>query len=84
MAKNTKRKHKILLVTWLDAESIDGWTEGDQIDHEIAPVVSIGFLLKEDPESITLALNHDTKNDSYSCIMKIPAGMIVNRKIVRA
>ena len=72
------------MVTWLDAESIDSWTEGHEIDHTIAPVMSIGWVLNDSFEGLTLALNHDTKNDSYSCIMKIPRGMIVTEKVIKA
>lgn len=84
MAKNSKRKHKIVLIEWNDAESIDAWTFENELDHEIAPAESVGWLLNESNESVTLALNHDIKNGSYSCIMKIPKGMIVSRKILRA
>jgi hypothetical protein len=84
MEKSTKPKHKVLFVTWNDAESIDAWTDAVEIDHDPAVIHSIGLLLKEDKDSITLALNHDTKNDTYSCIMKIPKGMIVSRKFLRS
>jgi hypothetical protein len=84
MAKNIKRKYDIAIVEWLDAESIDEWTENVLIDHSVAKVVSIGFLLKSDKQGVTLALNHDTKNDAHSCIMKIPNGMIVSKRVFKS
>jgi len=84
MEKSTRSKYKMALVEWQDAESVDDWTSEDEIDHSIAPVFSVGWLLKEDFEAITLALNHDRKNDSFSCIMKIPTGMVISKKILKS
>lgn len=72
----------IYLIHWNDAESIDDWTELSQIDHEAALIKSIGWLINENKKTVTLALNHDTKNGSYSCLIKIPKGMIsLKRKV---
>lgn len=76
-------EHPIVLVVWNDAESIDGWTEGHLLDCGVTVVHSVGFLLTEDSEAVTLALNHDTKNKSYSCVIKIPNGMIIEQRIIK-
>lgn len=76
-------EHPIVLIRWTDAESIDGWTEGHLLDCGVAEIHSVGFLLQEDSQAVTLALNHDTKNRSYSCVMKIPIGMIIEQRIVK-
>lgn len=77
------KKHPIVQIVWTDAESIDSWTEGHALDHKITEVYSVGYLINSDKEAVTLALNHDVKNDSYSCIMKIPMGMITQKKTLR-
>lgn len=77
------KKHPIVYIVWHDAESIDSWTEGHLVDTGIAVVNSVGFLINSDKEAITLALNHDIKNNSYSCIIKIPNGMIISKKTLR-
>lgn len=84
MAKNTKFKNKLVLVEWLDAESIDEWTSEELVDHSTAKILSAGWMIKEGKDSISLALNHDTKNGSYSCIMKIPAGMVQKIKLLKS
>lgn len=84
MANSTKLKHHCYLVEWIDAESIDEWTFNADVDHSIAPVKSIGWLIFESHESVTLALNWDTKNEAYSCMMKIPRGMIVKIKKLKS
>lgn len=81
--KRISLEHPIVLIVWNDAESIDDWTEGHLLDCGVTEVHSVGFLLSEDPEAVTLALNHDTKNKSYSCVMKIPIGMILEQRIIK-
>jgi len=88
MGRNSKPKalkpsHPIVLVEWVDAESIDAWTSLDDVDHDIAPCLSVGFMVSKTKASVTLVLNHDQKNDNASCIMKIPTGMIVRMKILK-
>jgi len=75
--------NKMVLIEWIDAESEDSWTFSPDIDHGCALIKSVGWLLKESKKSVTIALNHDTKNDSWSCIMKIPTGMIKTKKIIK-
>lgn len=76
MAKNTKVSHPIVLVLWNDAESIDAWTHSSEVDCGTTTVESVGFLINEDEKALTLALNYDSGNDCYSCIIKVPTGMI--------
>ena len=69
---------KAVFVEWMDAESIDAWTSLSEVDHTLAAVHTIGYLIAETEDSITVASNLDTKNESASCIMKIPMGMIID------
>lgn len=75
--------YKIILIEWYDAESCDDWTPTSDIDHGVALVKSIGWLINENKKTVTLALNYDTKNEAHSCIMKVPKGMIKSKKIIR-
>ena len=72
----------MVFVVWIDAESIDEWTERHEIDAIEPEVHSAGFLVSEDKNLLTIAVNHDTKNDSFSCIIKIPQGMIRFKKFI--
>lgn len=74
---------KAVLIEWLDAESIDDWTPAPEIDHTVATVYTVGWLVAESLETVTVALNHDKKNEAHSCIMKIPKGMIVQMRVVK-
>ena len=78
MSKN----HRVDIIEWLDAVSVDAWTDREEIEHQAQPIVSIGILVEENDEVVTLALNHDTARDAYSCIMCIPKGMITRRRVV--
>lgn len=75
--------NKIVLIEWNDAESLDSWTPTNEIDHGAALVKSVGWLLNDGKKTVTLALNHDTKNGAYSCIIKIPKGMIKSKRIIK-
>jgi hypothetical protein len=75
--------NKMVLIEWKDAESADSWTPANEIDHDYALIKSVGWLINENKKTVTLALNHDTKNEAYSCILKIPKGMIKSRKIIK-
>lgn len=75
--------NKIVLIEWIDAESIDEWTYSPDIDHGCALIKTVGWLLKESKKSVTIALNHDTKNESWSCLIKIPTGMIKSKKVIK-
>lgn len=70
----------LLFVKWLDAFSIDDWTHAD--DAKIVPceIHSAGICIEHTVSHLTLALNHDTFNQNYSCLMTIPTGMITHIK----
>lgn len=72
----------MILIEWTDAESIDEWTQKSEIDHGSALIKSVGWILNENKKTVTLALNYDTKNDAYSCIIKLPIKMITKRSIL--
>lgn len=84
MGNSTKRKFKLVIIEWMDAESVDAWTDISGVDKSITPIESAGWLLHEDEDSYILALNHDINNEKCSCIMKIPRGMVVSKKIVKS
>jgi len=67
----------LVAVEWIDACSLDEWTEKGEIDLDPAPILSVGIVLAHTDEAIKLALNHDPVNDSFSCLMAIGKGMIV-------
>lgn len=73
-------KEKLIYVIWNDAVSVDAWTDISEITPELAEIHSVGFLVCENKEVLTIALNVDTTNLSASCIMNIPKKWIRFRK----
>lgn len=66
-----------VFVKWLDAFSVDDWTPNDECS-EIKPceIKSVGIVVENCSSHLTLALNFDTVNSNFSCILTIPRGMI--------
>ena len=74
---------KYTFVKWIDAMSVDAWTERDQATPELGEIHSIGIIIAENSKVLTLALNCDITNDSFSCIMHIPKCCIFYRSSVK-
>ena len=70
---------KIIKVVWVDAVSIDAWTDIDEVLADSPHVIhSVGFLIKETDVAFYLALNHDQEAKTISCSMIIPKSTIVS------
>ena len=48
---------KLVLVEWRDSAVQYGWQHADHFDGEIEKCQSVGFLLKETPDSVVLLLS---------------------------
>ncbi len=66
----------LVKVTWRDAVSHEDWTE--DILTESPYVFTVGYLLRQDEESITVTTSITTHPEHYSGQTLIPTGMIVN------
>lgn len=73
---------ELIAVTWKDACSHDPWTHVDEISSELSIIFTVGMLVKETDETITIALNHDVSSDSFSCFIHIPQAWIVKRELL--
>ena len=68
-------------VEWTDHVSLDDWTDLDQIKNEKPHTISsVGFIIKDDKEHITLGLNLDRMEDKGSCCMVIEKKNITHRE----
>lgn len=74
---------KIIYIEWNDAMSCDNWTQTSEIKPELALIISVGILIAENKEVITIALNHDSTNSQHSCIMNIPKAWIKTKKVIK-
>lgn len=72
----------MLSVHWRDATSVDEWTFPVDIEHRCNIIHSVGILVNETKDLITLALNHDTDSSALSCFIVIPKVWLVSRKVL--
>ncbi len=76
-------KMKIIYIEWNDAVSLDYWIDTSEIKPELALIISVGMLVMENKEIITIALNHDISNSKHSCIINIPKAWIKVKKVIK-
>ena len=73
-----KFKYKPCMVEWSDANSLSGWHR-ENMEHDLAPCVTMGFLINKNKERILLAMNLDTqdpKDYAVGMLMAIPSGWV--------
>jgi len=70
------------IVTWKDAGGEqDGWKEDSDVDDENPIIRSVGWVVKETDNNITLAM--DMAEDGYTHTRgRIPKGMVIARKVL--
>lgn len=81
-AGQTRIKHQIEYVEWIDAVAHVGW---DVNCGGVRPAhcVSVGKLVHEDKDSIVLAGTFSFKDAETNSRMAIPKGWIKNRKTIK-
>ncbi len=70
--------YSIARIVWLDAQGEDGWKSLQEVKDgpHLAQIDSVGFVIREDDTSITLALAIDTTNENSGAYMTIPKSCI--------
>jgi len=68
-------------IEWIDASSTTGWHK--ESDCELILIRSIGFVTKEDKESLTLSSSWDKDNDLICGSITVPKKWIEKRKKVK-
>jgi hypothetical protein len=74
---------KFLKVEWRDAASTDEWTKLVDIDHELSSITTVGILIGETDETLTIGLSYDHDSESFSNFIRIPKAWIKSRKKLR-
>ena len=62
----------IVIVEWVDSVRASDWTYAEDVDEKPMNCISIGFLMKETDDSITIAQNYGLKPEQVCNIMTIP------------
>jgi len=70
---------KIYKITWLDAVGEDtGWIDRETVKKEVlVPVHTVGFLVSEKEDCITLGMSYEPTNDNIAAYLTIPKLLIV-------
>lgn len=77
-------KTKVIEVDWIDSSSSPGWDDPTPSHPDTMNVKSIGFLVCEDKETITMSA-HLVRSKKYChSPMTIPKVAIIKRKIIGA
>jgi hypothetical protein len=74
----------IVEVYWFDAHSRGGWDSVESyLEHDIAPVVTVGYLLRETKKSITITQTQGIEQNDVNGAIAIPLSWIVKKKVLR-
>ena len=76
---------KILSIEWLDAQSNgETWSSiKDAQKEKISLALTVGYLIAETEESITLSLSLDNENNMCGAYMVIPKINIKKKRILK-
>ena len=78
-----KQKLKIVRVEWVDAFSVDEWTEVKEVTgNDEIEMVTIGILLVSKKEHVIVANTHDAVNEKCAGAITIPRGCIKNYRVI--
>lgn len=69
---------KAMWIRWRDSQTADGWTKRADVGAEKLDVETVGFIIREDETSMTLA--HSLSDDSVNGRITIPLECIVERR----
>jgi len=72
---------KLVLIDWLDAVGQDGWiTEKELITQTPVLHHSVGYLVKDDKDHVTITMSYDDKKESLGAWLLIPKKYIKKMK----
>ena len=72
MSKVEHISYPIVQVIWIDAESSDMWEDIEDIKRSCKPIRTVGYLIEDEEEHISVAMQLDLENKNCSMVMTIP------------
>ena len=63
---------EIVIIEWVDSVRASDWTYVEDVDEKPMDCISVGFLMKETDDSVTIAQNYGLKPEQVCNIMTIP------------
>jgi len=73
---------EMVYVEWEDAQSIDDWTQIEDLSADLALVKTLGYLLKRTAKSIVVSVAWTPETKQSCCNLVIPKGCILKIKHV--
>lgn len=77
--KNQEETGWMESIEWLDSHSIDGWIAKEKLDNKPTMIQTIGRVMLESEDAITVVSTMTEKEDQFSCVMIIPKCSILSR-----
>lgn len=74
---------KIVMIDWVDSVRAFDWTLIDEVDEKSMDCISVGFLLKETDECVTIAQNYGLKPKQVCNLITIPKCSIKNIREIK-
>ena len=73
-----KVENNIIVIEWVDSVRAFDWTLLEDVDEKSLDCISVGFLLKETDNCVTIAQNYGIKPEQVCNIITIPKCSIKN------
>jgi hypothetical protein len=84
MAKAAWPLTKVVEVQWFDANARMGWgSAAEYARHDIAPVLTSGYLFKEDDKQVIIVSSQGADWDDINGAIAIPKSWIAKIKVLR-
>jgi hypothetical protein len=75
---------KIVEVSWFDANARGSWASAaEYMQHSIAPVLTTGYLLKQDKKEVIIVQSQGADWDDCNGAIAIPLSWIAGIKVLR-
>lgn len=67
-------------VTWVDADSINGWIPDSEVPEDITPAPAVGYLVRDTKDWVILSFQKN--NEDWQSLFRIPKGMVKKVEIL--
>ena len=74
---------KIVVIDWVDSVRAFDWTLIEDVDEKSLDCISVGFLLKETDNHVTIAQNYGIKPEQVCNLITIPKCSIRNIREIK-
>jgi hypothetical protein len=75
---------KVVEVAWFDANTRSRWGSlQEYMEHDVAPVLTVGYLLKDDDQQVTIITSQGADFDDINGAIAIPKDWVAKMKVLR-